>query len=148
MGFALVALAGDTRCTGLVHHWAWLEEHEALILADDAGAGRAVPALAAEGRLPAGLPRRRCSMIGSRYRGGASGGWRVGFATALNCLGCCWALMLVMFATGVGSLLWMLALTAVMVAEKTSRAGARLVRPIAVTLVAFGVLLAVPTLLG
>ena len=92
--------------------------------------------------------RSPLSIIGSRYRGGASGGWRVGLTHALNCLGCCWALMLVMFATGVGSLLWMLALTAVMVAEKTSREGARLVRPIAVTLVAFGVLLAVPTLLG
>jgi predicted metal-binding membrane protein len=74
--------------------------------------------------------------------------FRIGFDHGVFCVGCCWALMLVMFATGVGSLLWMLALTAVMVAEKTSRAGARLVRPIGVTLVAFGVLLAIPMLLG
>jgi predicted metal-binding membrane protein len=147
VGFALVALAGDTLVHGLVHHWAWLEEHEPLILATTlvlAGLYQLSPLKDACLR----ACRSPLSIIGSRYRGGASGGWRVGLTHALNCLGCCWALMLVMFATGVGSLLWMLALTAVMVAEKSSRAGARLVRPIGVTLVAFGVLLAIPMLLG
>jgi predicted metal-binding membrane protein len=72
----------------------------------------------------------------------------VGLAHALNCLGCCWALMLVMFATGVGSLVWMLGLTAVMVAEKTTRIGASLVRPVALALVAGGVLVALPVLVG
>ena len=103
------------------------EEHEPLILAATlvlAGLYQLSPLKDACLR----ACRSPLSIIGSRYRRGAAGGWRVGLAHALNCLGCCWALMLVMFATGVGSLLWMLALTAVMVAEKTSRAGARLVR--------------------
>jgi predicted metal-binding membrane protein len=73
------------------------------------------------------------------YRRGAAGGWRVGIAHALSCLGCCWALMLVMFATGVGSLVWMLGLAAVMLAEKTSRAGRRLTRPVGAVLLAAGV---------
>jgi len=50
--------------------------------------------------------------------------------------------MLVMFATGVGSLAWMLGLTGVMVAEKTTRWGARLVVPIGVVLLLAGLTLA------
>ena len=42
--------------------------------------------------------------------------------------------MLVMFATGAGNLWWMVALTAVMVAEKTTRWGPRLVAPVGVVL--------------
>ncbi len=42
------------------------------------------------------------------------------------CLGSCWALMLVMFGLGVGSLLSMAVLTEVMVVEKTSPGGQRL----------------------
>ena len=36
----------------------------------------------------------------------------------LFCVGCCWALMLLMFAFGAGSLGWMLLLAAVMAIEK------------------------------
>jgi predicted metal-binding membrane protein len=42
-------------------------------------------------------------------------------------VGCCWALMLVMFVAGVASLLWMAALTALMVYEKTGHGGQRVV---------------------
>ena len=42
--------------------------------------------------------------------------------------------MLVMFATGVGSVWWMAALTAVMVAEKTARWGTALVVPVGLVL--------------
>jgi predicted metal-binding membrane protein len=75
------------------------------------------------------------------YGRGPSGAWRLGLRHALYCLGCCWALMLVMFATGVGSLLWMLGLTAVMVAEKVTPWGARLVVPVGVLILASGLLL-------
>jgi predicted metal-binding membrane protein len=44
----------------------------------------------------------------------------------LFCVGCCWALMLLMFAVGVGSLAWMLLLGAIMAAEKNLPAGRRL----------------------
>ena len=70
------------------------------------------------------------SMLWQHYRRGVAGGWRLGTRHALNCLGCCWALMLLLFGTGVGSLVWMLGLTAVMVAEKTARWGARLSAPV------------------
>ena len=147
VGFALAALAGDTTVHWTVHHWAWLQDREPLILATTlvlAGVYQVSPLKDACLR----ACRTPLSMVAQHYRSGAAGGWRVGFAHALNCLGCCWALMLVMFATGVGSLLWMLGLTAVMVAEKTTRSGARLVRPVALALVAGGVLVAMPVLVG
>ena len=52
------------------------------------------------------------------------------------CLGCCWALMLVMFSVGVASLGWMAVLTALMVYEKTQPAGARSVPVTGVSLLA------------
>jgi predicted metal-binding membrane protein len=39
----------------------------------------------------------------------------------LYCLGGCWALMLVVFAVGLGSLIWMIVLTMVMTAERVGR---------------------------
>ena len=74
---------------------------------------------------------RKCRHPGSfllaHYRGGEAGAFRLGRLHGLYCLGCCWALMLVMFAAGVASLVWMALLTALMVHEKTRPAGARAV---------------------
>lgn len=61
----------------------------------------------------------------------------MGWQHALNCLGCCWALMLLMVGAEVGGLVVMALLTAVIVAETTTRWGNRLVTPVgAVLLVA------------
>ncbi|MBN1527792.1 MAG: DUF2182 domain-containing protein [Thermoleophilaceae bacterium] len=57
------------------------------------------------------------------YERGPGGGFRLGVRHAAFCVGCCWALMLVMFAAGVASLIWMAALTALMVHEKTRPTG-------------------------
>ncbi len=51
---------------------------------------------------------------------------RCGVRHGLACVGSCWALMLLMFAAGGMSLGWMLALAAVMTAERTSRRGSQL----------------------
>jgi len=56
----------------------------------------------------------------------------------LFCVGCCWALMLVMFAVGVGNLGWMLLLGAVMAVEKNVSWGRRLSAPLGVLLVIGG----------
>jgi predicted metal-binding membrane protein len=61
------------------------------------------------------------------YARGVGGGFRLGARHGAFCVGCCWALMLVMFAAGVASLLWMALLTALMVHEKTRPAGRRAV---------------------
>lgn len=44
--------------------------------------------------------------------------FRLGLRQGLYCLGCCWAMMLLMFAIGVMSAVWMAALGAVMAIEK------------------------------
>jgi predicted metal-binding membrane protein len=70
----------------------------------------------------------------AHYRRGAAGGFRLGVGHGVFCLGCCWALMFVMFAAGVAVLWWMAALTAVMVYEKTGRHGHALTPVVGVAL--------------
>jgi predicted metal-binding membrane protein len=66
------------------------------------------------------------------WHGGAPGrealslGWHHG----LFCVGCCWALMLLMFVVGTGSLGWMLVLACVMAIEKNFVWGQRLGAPL------------------
>jgi predicted metal-binding membrane protein len=50
------------------------------------------------------------------------------------CVGCCWCLMLLMFVIGSANIGWMLALRAVMAAEKNLPAGRRLAAPIGAAL--------------
>jgi predicted metal-binding membrane protein len=72
----------------------------------------------------------------SRYRRGVRAATRIGLSHGLYCLGCCWALMLVMFAVGVAHIAWMGVLAAVMVVEKTAPWGERIVVPVACVLAA------------
>ena len=48
-----------------------------------------------------------------------SGVFRIGFVQGAYCVGCCWALMLVMFVTGLMNLFWMAVIGLVMILEKT-----------------------------
>ncbi len=54
------------------------------------------------------------------------------------CVGCCWALMLLMFAVGVGNVGWMLVLGAAMAVEKNVPWGRKLSAPLGVTLMGWG----------
>ncbi|MEM0482556.1 MAG: DUF2182 domain-containing protein [Nitrososphaerota archaeon] len=54
-----------------------------------------------------------------RWRAGVSGAAYLGLYHAAYCIGCCWALFLVLFAVGVASLPWMALLTLIIFAEKT-----------------------------
>lgn len=65
----------------------------------------------------------------------------LGLHHGLFCVGCCWALMLLMFVVGAGSLGWMLTLAAVMAIEKNISWGRRLSSPLGVALMAWAVLL-------
>jgi predicted metal-binding membrane protein len=64
---------------------------------------------------------------------------RLGVDSGLFCVGCCWALMLLMFAVGSGSLGWMLVLAAVMAVEKNLPWGKRISIPVGLTLIVWGV---------
>ncbi|MCE1236595.1 MAG: DUF2182 domain-containing protein [Hyphomicrobiales bacterium] len=48
------------------------------------------------------------------------GVFRQGIAQGLDCMGCCWALMVVMFAVGVMNVIWIAILGAIMTIEKLS----------------------------
>src|ERR1043165_9521127 len=61
----------------------------------------------------------------------------LGIHHGVFCVGCCWALMLLMFAVGVGNVAWMLALGALMAAEKNLPWGRRLSAPVGVALLAW-----------
>ena len=60
------------------------------------------------------------SFVVSRWHGTAPRleALRIGLDHGIFCVGCCWALMLLMFVVGTGSVGWMLALGAVMALEK------------------------------
>jgi predicted metal-binding membrane protein len=62
----------------------------------------------------------------------------LGLANGFFCVGCCWALMLTMFAVGTGNLAWMLLLGVVMAAEKNMPWGRRLGAPVGAALIAAG----------
>jgi predicted metal-binding membrane protein len=65
------------------------------------------------------------------------GVFRLGVKQGLYCLGCCWAMMLVMFAVGVMNVIWMAALGALMTFEKIG-AGKRLSYALGVALIVTG----------
>ena len=62
----------------------------------------------------------------------------LGVKQGLYCLGCCWAMMLVMFAVGVMNAIWMAALGIVMGVEKIG-AGKRFTHIVGIALIAIGV---------
>jgi predicted metal-binding membrane protein len=141
-GYALVwtafggaAFFGDAVVHRTVDSWPWLEAHQWLI----GGATLAVAGLFQFSELKEQC-LAKCRLPGpylfAHYRRGAAGGFHLAIGHALFCLGCCWALMLVMFAAGVAVLWWMAALTAVMVYEKTGRHGAAITPAVGIALLA------------
>ncbi|MEO7192055.1 MAG: DUF2182 domain-containing protein [Vicinamibacterales bacterium] len=54
------------------------------------------------------------------WRPGVAGAFRMGITHGMYCLGCCWALMLLLFAGGVMNLAVILALTVWVIIEKTA----------------------------
>ncbi|MGH7268386.1 MAG: DUF2182 domain-containing protein [Candidatus Rokuibacteriota bacterium] len=67
----------------------------------------------------------------------------LGFDNGVFCVGCCWALMLLMFLVGVHYLGWMLILGIVMAVEKNASWGRRLSAPLGAVLIAAGVVVGV-----
>jgi predicted metal-binding membrane protein len=128
-GFGIAAFFGDVTIHRTVDATPWLAARPWLI-----GGGT----LALAGAFQFSGLKDRClskcrhpaPYLLAHYRRGAAGAFRLGSGHGLFCLGCCWALMLVMFGAGVAVLWWMAALSALMVYEKVGRHGEKLV-PIA-----------------
>lgn len=115
--FAAVAFVGDMVVHVTVESWPWLSTHQAVI-------GTTTLAVAGAFQFS---PGKRLSLMGCRSLASGPDGsapvtsepaWRLGVHQGVACVGSGWALMLVMFGLGVGGVLWMIALTSVMVVEK------------------------------
>jgi len=80
---------------------------------------------------------------------GWSGAFRVGMSHGLYCLGCCWALMAVLFVVGLMNLAWMAVIAVIFIAEKNWSHGVALTRVVGSVALAFGVAVIVdPALLN
>lgn len=71
--------------------------------------------------------------------GGVVGALRTGASHGAYCLGCCWALMAVLFVVGLMNLVWMAAISVVFLAEKHWRHAAALARVVGTLVIALGV---------
>jgi len=137
-GFGLVAHAADSGIHRVAGRFDWLTSHAWVI-------GALILVLA--GAFQFSALKHRCldrcrapaGFVSSRWSGRrpVRESFRIGLDHGLFCIGCCWALMLVMFAVGMGNLGWMLALTAVMAAERNLPSGRRLAAPAGVALLAW-----------
>jgi predicted metal-binding membrane protein len=76
----------------------------------------------------------------SHWRDGTAGALRMGIEHGTYCLGCCWALMGVLFVVGVMNLGWVAALAIFVLVEKIGPAGVFVARAAGVAMVAAGAL--------
>jgi predicted metal-binding membrane protein len=133
--FGLGAFGADAGLHAAVNSSPWLKNHDWWI-------GGSVLALAGAFQFTSlkdaclDKCRHPAQFMTRYYERGVGGGLRLGMRHGAFCVGCCWALMLVMFAAGVASLIWMALLTGVMIHEKTRPAGARAVPVTGVALLA------------
>jgi predicted metal-binding membrane protein len=137
-GFGLLAHAADGALHALAAASPWLTFNGWLV-----GAGM----LALAGLFQFSALKYRCleqcrtplSFVVRHWRGRAERrqAFLLGAHHGLFCVGCCWALMLLMFVFGMGSVGWMLLLGALMAAEKNLAWGRRLSAPLGVALLAW-----------
>jgi predicted metal-binding membrane protein len=92
-------------------------------------------------------PLKRLCLAGCRspigfllgeWRGGASGGFVMGLRHGLFCVGCCWALMALLFVGGAMNLAWIAALSIAVAIEKLLPGGERLALALGLALIAAG----------
>jgi predicted metal-binding membrane protein len=142
MGFGVAAHVGDWILHEIVERSAWLESNGWIL-----GAGTLLLA----GAFQFSRLKYRClekcrtplSFVMEHWRGrhDRRNAFFLGINHGVFCVGCCWALMLLMFGVGIGNIGWMLALGAVMAVEKNMPWGRKLSAPVGVALVAWGGLL-------
>jgi predicted metal-binding membrane protein len=138
LAFGVDALVRDTAGRS-----AWLAAHGSLLGAAVLGMAGAFQFSALKYRC---LDRCRTpfGFVNQYWRGrhAALDGLRIGVMHGLFCVGCCWALMLVMFVVGMGNLAWMLLLAALMATEKNLPQGRRIAAPVGLALLAWAAALA------
>jgi predicted metal-binding membrane protein len=78
------------------------------------------------------------SFLMTRWRSGAAGALHMGTSHGTYCVGCCWAMMAVLFAVGVMNTAWIAGLTVVVLLEKTVRSNRMVSRVIGLGLICLG----------
>ena len=86
--------------------------------------------------------RMPLSFLMANWREGPGGAFQMGLRHGLYCLGCCWALMALLFVAGVMNILWVVAIAAAVLVEKVVPHGDRVGRIAGLGLAATGALLA------
>ena len=82
--------------------------------------------------------RSPIEFLSRHWRAGSGGAFRMGIVHGAYCVGCCWALMLLLFAGGVMNLLWIAVLSIIVVIEKTAPFGRTFGRVLGALLLAVG----------
>ena len=139
MGFGIAAHTFDWLVHQVVERISWLEANAWII-----GAGTLLLA----GGFQFSRLKYRCldkcraplSFVMEYWRGrhDRRNALLLGINHGIFCMGCCWALMLLMFAVGVGNVAWMLVLAAVMAVEKNMPWGRKLSAPLGAALLGWG----------
>jgi len=142
--FGLAAHALDSLLHALVVAVPWLTFNGWIV-----GTG----VLAAAGAFQFSALKYRCldkcrapfSFVNEHWRGGAAHrqSFVLGVRHGLFCVGCCWAIMLLMFVVGTGSVGWMLVLGAIMAIEKNVSWGRWLSAPLGVGLLGWASIIVV-----
>jgi predicted metal-binding membrane protein len=85
--------------------------------------------------------RSPLSFILNSWRDGSTGALQMGASHGFYCLGCCWILMLLLFAVGVMNLLWVAIIAVLVLLEKLLPAGVGVARLSGAVMCAWGVFL-------
>jgi predicted metal-binding membrane protein len=134
-GFGLLAFVGDMALHEATDRFVWLADRPWLI---------AGSVLAAAGLFQFSGLKERCLrecrhpswFLFRYYRHGPGPAFEIGARHGLFCVGCCAALMVLMFAVGIANLGWMAPITLLMVVEKAVPGGDRLSAPAGFVLLA------------
>ncbi len=140
--FGLLAHAGDWGVHAAVEQFSWLDNNSWILGASVlfiAGVYQFTPLK----YMCLDKCRSPLSFITEHWhgRGEQLEAFKLGVHHGLFCVGCCWSLMLLLFAVGMGNVGWMLGLGAIMAVEKNMSWGRRLSTPLGVALIASAVVL-------
>jgi predicted metal-binding membrane protein len=82
--------------------------------------------------------RSPAQFLSRHWRPGVAGAVRLGILHGAYCVGCCWALMALLFVGGVMNIGWIVLLTLIVAIEKLAPGGAWISRAAGVALIAWG----------
>ena len=130
---------GLFRAVALAHLGAFQWRHQGPLIAGGAIAAAGLSQLSPLKRVCLRHCRSPMHFVLGGWRPGRLGAIRMGVEHGGWCVGCCWGLMVILFALGVMSVVWMLVVAGIVFAEKVLPFGEHLSRAVAIGLVVVGV---------